>query len=56
MKYPCRNCFERKLLCHSFCEKYKGYRAEMDRIIKERQKKNDAYNTPDKKSKKHGLI
>lgn len=27
-KCPCRDCFDRKLLCHSQCEKYQSWKKE----------------------------
>ena len=31
MKCPCYKCEERNAHCHSTCERYKEYRAELDR-------------------------
>lgn len=36
---PCKNCTERKPLCHEFCGKYKAFRAEVDAA----RKKKDEY-------------
>lgn len=27
---PCYKCKERQILCHSMCERYKAYRADLD--------------------------
>ena len=32
MKCPCKGCFDRKLLCHSQCERYKAWKAELERL------------------------
>ena len=31
-KPPCMNCPDRELNCHGSCEKYKGWRAELNEI------------------------
>ena len=36
MKSPCLNCEERKLKCHTTCEKYKEFTDEGDAIKKAR--------------------
>lgn len=37
---PCKNCSDRKVGCHSNCEKYLKYKAEMERqrILRTEQK------------------
>lgn len=30
MKNPCKDCTERVLGCHGTCEKYRGYRKELE--------------------------
>ena len=42
MTAPCKDCFDRKLLCHSSCERYKAWRAELDRLSAERQREKAA--------------
>jgi hypothetical protein len=34
MKAPCKDCPNRKVGCHSTCEKYLDYRKEVDKINK----------------------
>lgn len=34
---PCMNCQDRVLGCHSQCERYKGFRAELDEINRKRR-------------------
>lgn len=33
----CKDCPDRKILCHATCEKYKKYREEIDYINKQKQ-------------------
>lgn len=35
---PCRNCDDRTIDCHTYCEKYKEYQKAVERIRKERIK------------------
>jgi len=32
MKCPCKDCFDRKLLCHSQCKKYQTWKAELAKM------------------------
>ena len=41
MKNPCKNCEKRELKCHSSCEEYKLYRAELDSINEKRRAYNE---------------
>lgn len=64
---PCKGCPDRKLIelpdgrttrCHSFCEKYKAYRAELDKINAEIRKESwlnglDAESYKRKMARKH---
>lgn len=43
MKVPCRNCKDRKLGCHSECERYKVWQAENEKIKSERRKATESY-------------
>lgn len=38
MNAPCKNCSERHTLCHSHCEKYLKFRAELDKANEVRRK------------------
>lgn len=40
----CRDCADRKVGCHSTCEKYKQFRAKLDEINEKRHKENDVNN------------
>lgn len=40
MTPSCKDCPDRKILCHSTCEKYKKYREEIEYANKQRQLKN----------------
>lgn len=42
---PCKDCVDRKLLCHGHCEKYQTWKAEQDAIVEERERQRKA--TPD---------
>lgn len=35
---PCRNCDNRTIDCHTYCEKYKEYQKVVERVRKERIK------------------
>lgn len=35
---PCRNCDDRTIDCHTYCEKYKEYQKVVKRVRKERIK------------------
>ena len=35
MKCPCKDCADRKLLCHGSCEKYKAWKEESERVAKQ---------------------
>lgn len=37
MVAPCKNCPERRELCHATCERYKAYRAWCDERCEERR-------------------
>lgn len=37
MNAPCKDCAERHPICHDHCPKYLEYRAERNRIIRERR-------------------
>ena len=37
MTPPCKSCNDRYATCHSECEAYKAYRAEMDRQLEEKR-------------------
>ncbi len=37
MKAPCKDCENRHPSCHSHCEEYKAFRAEIDREREERR-------------------
>lgn len=39
MTLSCKDCPDRKILCHSTCEKYKKYREEIEYANKQRQLK-----------------
>ena len=41
VKFPCKDCTDRKLNCHSSCEEYKKSKAEVEEISKKRNKEND---------------
>ena len=41
---PCQNCEDRHMHCHSECDKYKEFRAEVRRINRKRYKHNDVEN------------
>ena len=43
---PCRNCEDRKLGCHSSCEKYKAFK---DRIESKNKNRQSFYNAHPKK-------
>lgn len=36
-RVPCIDCAERTADCHSVCEKYKAFRAEMDKLCEARK-------------------
>jgi len=38
LQSPCRDCPERFLGCHSVCERYRAYKAELEAIYEERKK------------------
>ena len=42
MKVPCRGCPDRLLGCHSNCQRYKAYRAELEELRKAGKVKMDA--------------
>jgi len=44
MNNCCYNCEKREVGCHSGCEAYKKFRAEMDEISKKRMHENDVQN------------
>lgn len=37
MMSPCKDCKNRKLYCHSSCEQYKEFKAELERINNNRK-------------------
>ena len=39
---PCKDCTDRKLLCHGSCKRYQEYRAKVEAAQRERQKESDA--------------
>lgn len=43
-KVPCKGCSDRKVGCHSDCEPYNGYKAEMERQRRLRIKQNEEVN------------
>ena len=43
MNSPCKNCPERRKLCHSDCDKYAVFAAEKERIRANRMKENDEF-------------
>ena len=43
MNSPCKNCQERRMLCHSECEKYAVFVAEKERIRANRMKECDEF-------------
>lgn len=43
MNSPCKNCPERRKLCHSQCEKYAAFAAENARIRANREKRCDEF-------------
>ena len=38
MRFPCKNCEEREIGCHGYCEKYIKAKAESDAAIQARVK------------------
>jgi len=50
MKYPCLNCTDRKIGCHTYCDKYAKSKAEQDHInhVKRIAKVIDQYEYPKK--------
>ncbi len=38
MKYPCKECGERTIGCHGYCEKYQVAKAESEAVTKARIK------------------
>lgn len=43
MNSPCKNCPERRKLCHSECDKYAVFAAEKERIRANRMKECDEF-------------
>lgn len=41
MKYSCKDCTERHIGCHSTCETYKAFRAELEEKSHEQKKKTE---------------
>lgn len=47
MKCPCKNCFDRKLLCHGQCKRYQEWKAELARIKAAKDADANAITVPD---------
>jgi hypothetical protein len=41
---PCKDCTDRVLHCHSFCERYRAFRAAIEQNTRERTERNDEIN------------
>lgn len=46
MNVPCKDCADRKINCHSTCEKYKEFRAYKDSLNKEAHERSQNYYYP----------
>ena len=42
MKSPCKDCFDRKLLCHGRCERYQKFKTELAERAEAKRKKDAA--------------
>ena len=42
-KAPCKNCMDRKLLCHGACQRYQVYKQELEEERKAKQREQDTY-------------
>lgn len=49
---PCKGCEERHEACHGTCERYKAWRAELDRIKENAYKEKKRYDTMSAASKR----
>jgi hypothetical protein len=45
MACPCKECTERTITCHGFCERYKDWKDERDKGNEERYKHRENRNT-----------
>lgn len=54
MDSPCKNCERRKLLCHSVCEVYKAYTAEVEVARQKRIEINDVHPSWKRNMKRNG--
>jgi len=49
MKCPCRDCNDRTVTCHSFCEKYKKWKTWRDGLSAKAKKEKQRYDTMSEK-------
>ena len=45
MKCPCRDCADRTVTCHGFCEQYKGWKTWRDGLNVKVKKERERYDT-----------
>ena len=43
MNGPCKDCRDRKLLCHGSCKKYQDFKAKLERLREAQQRERDGY-------------
>lgn len=49
MKAPCKDCLQRKFLCHGQCEKYKEFKKKLAEVAEAKQKLNASTPEPCRK-------
>ena len=55
MKSPCKDCFDRESLCHTFFPKYKEFQEKIEQRRKAKEDENNRYSTPKRSAKNQKL-